>query len=112
MISFYSKEYKPEPGQLCRTFKGKNSVYSLSSDINCLISVPLEPDEIIMITKVVYHEELSSYYVEFMRDGGMYYAYFYEQVMCFMEDVTVDRLAMLEEEERRSTFDYPWVICE
>ena len=112
MLSFYSKEYKPKPGQLCRTFKGKNSVYSLSSDINCLISVPLEPDEIIMITKVVYHEQLSSYYVEFMRDGGMQYAYFYEQVMCFMEDVVEDRMAMLEEEERYLTFDYPWVICE
>jgi Tfp pilus assembly protein PilZ len=112
MYSFYSKEYKPEPGQLCRTFKGKNSVYSLCKDINCLISVPLEPDEIIMITKVVYHEELASYYVEFMRDGGMYYAYFYEQVMCFMEDSSYDKLVMLEEEERHTIFDYPWVICE
>lgn len=112
MLNFYAGDYKPEPGQLCRTFKGKDNVYRLSNDINCLISDSLMPDELVMITKVNYFEELSSYYVEFMRDGVLYYTYFYEQVFHFMHDIDARVSEVIKLEEPCTTFDYPWVICE
>jgi len=110
MLSLNIPKYKPLPGQLCRTFKGKDNVYSLASTPESLISDPLVPDEIVLITKVVYHEELSSYYVEFMRDNSLFYTYFYEQVLCFTDDIIYDEIVKLEKPE--VTFDYPWVLCE
>ena len=112
MTSFYVGDYTPQPGQLCRTFKGKDSVYPVSKDLNCLISQPLEPGEIILITKAVYQEELSSFYVEFMRDNRLFYSYFYEQVVCFIENGDGEEIIKLEAEDRPVTFDYPWVLCE
>lgn len=110
MSNLNNEKYKPSPGQLCRTFKGKDSVYSCTSSTESLISNPLVADEIILITKVLYHEELSSYYVEFMRDNSLFYTYFYEQVLCFADDIIYDEIARLEEPE--ITFDYPWALCE
>ena len=110
MLNFYAGDYKPEPGQLCQVFKGKDSVYLLEKSIDSLISVPLESGDFIIIMKVIYHEKLSSYYVEFMRDGRLFYTYFYEQVFHFTQDeleCEVTRLA-----EPHTTFNCPWVICE
>ena len=112
MLSLHTDEYKPTPGQLCRTFKGKDNVYPVSENINCLISQPLVPGEIILITKAVYQEELSTFYVEFMRDNSLFYSYFYEQVVCFIEDRNGEEIIKLDEKDRPTTFDYPWVLCE
>ena len=108
MHSFHISDYAPKPGQLCRTFKGKDSVYPVAQEVNCLVSEPLTPNEIILITKAVYHEELSSYYIEFMRGSKLFYTYFYEQILCF-ED-RGDEIIRFEDPE--TTFDYPWVLCE
>lgn len=108
MLSFDNHKYKPEPGQLCHVFKGKDNVYSIADSIGCLVSVPLEKGDIIMITKAEYHEELSSYYVEFMRSNRLFYTYFYEQIFCFEEQED----EILRCEEPRATFNYPWVICD
>ena len=109
-----SIKYKPEPGQLCTTFKGKDSVYPVVQGQQTLIADPLIAGDLLIITKAVYHEELSSYYVEFLRDSQLFYTYFYEQIMCYSyaDDVIYDELLSIEEENRFSTFDYPWVICE
>ncbi len=112
MVSFYVGDYTPQPGQLCRTFKGKDSVYPLSQDVNTLISDPLSPGELILITKVEHRKEFSSFYVEFMRDNRLFYTYFYEQVVCFIQDNDSEEIIKIDEKERTSTFDYPWVICE
>ena len=102
--------YIPIPGQLCLTFKGKDSVYPVTNSKNSLNSYPLFSNELVLITKVIYHEDVSSYYVEFMRDNRLFYTYFYEQVLCFTNDEAYDSIVKLEEDE--VTFDYPWVICE
>jgi len=86
MLSTPSNDYIPSPGQLCQTFKGKDSVYPLLECSKALIADPLVADELILITKTVHHEELSSYYVEFMKDNRLFYTYFYEQVFCFITD--------------------------
>ena len=114
MYSSKANDYKPQPGQLCKVFKGKDNVYPLKDDVNCLVPVPIAEGDLIMITKSVYHEEASSYYVEFMRDSRIFYTYFYEQIMCYnlADDVIYDELLAIEVNERFSTFDYPWVICE
>jgi len=101
-------EYFPKPGQLCRTFKGKDNVFPLISTSSSLNADPLFSNEFVLITKTIYHEELSSYYVEFLRDNRLFYTYFYEQVFHF--DQEGDEILRLE--EPKSTFDYPWVICE
>ena len=103
-----SIKYKPEPGQLCTTFKGKDSVYPVVQGQQTLIADPLIAGDLLIITKSVYHEELSSYYVEFLRDNRLFYTYFYEQILCFEErDDEILRL-----EDPQVTFDYPWVLCE
>ena len=107
-MHYYSHKYKPEPGQLCTTFKGKDSVYPVVQGQQTLISDPLVAGELLIITKSVYYEEFSSYYVEFFRDNRLFYTYFYEQVFCFGE--AEDELLRLE--EPKVTFDYPWVLCE
>ena len=114
MYNTSSSDYKPHPGQLCRVFKGKDNVYPLKQHSSCLVPVPIEEGDVIMITKSVYHEDASSYYVEFMRDSQLFYTYFYEQIMCYSyaDDVIYDELLAIEEENRFSTFNYPWVICE
>lgn len=112
MHSFHISDYEPKSGQLCQTFKGKDNVYPVAQDVNCLISEPLIPDEIILITKSVYHEDLASYYVEFMKDSRLFYTYFYEQVVCFTQDNDFKVITRIDESNRQSTFDYPWVICE
>ncbi len=112
MLSFYVGDYKPEPGQLCRTFKGKDSVYPVSNNESSLISDPLEPGELILITKCTYHEELSTYYVEFLRNNKLFYSYFYEQVVCYIHNESDDEIINIEEENRPTTFDYPWVLCD
>ena len=104
----YSYKYKPEPGQLCTTFKGKDSVYPVVQGQQTLIADPLIAGDLLIITKTVYHEELSSYYVEFLRDNRLFYTYFYEQILCF-EDRD-DELLRLE--DPKVTFDFPWVLCE
>ena len=104
----YSHKYKPKPGQLCTTFKGKDSVYPVVQGQQTLICDPIVPGELLIITKSVYHEELSSYYVEFLRDGRLFYTYFYEQVFHF--DQEGDEILRLE--EPKVIFDYPWVLCE
>tara|TARA_Y100000385_G_scaffold37663_1_gene35086 strand:- start:128 stop:469 length:342 start_codon:yes stop_codon:yes gene_type:complete len=103
-------KYKPTPGQLCHTFKGKDNVYFLNQSPESLISYPLIANEIVLITKVEYYKELSSYYVEFMRDKQLFYTYFYEQVFCFDQDQEDNELIKLE--EPNVTFDFPWVLCE
>ena len=108
MISPYAVDYKPSPGQFCTTFKGKDSVYPVVQGQQTLISDPLVAGELLIITKSVYHKDLSSYYVEFLRDSRLFYTYFYEQVFHF--DQEGDEILRLE--EPKSTFDYPWVICE
>ena len=111
MLSFNTTDkYKPRPGQLCITFKGKDNIYPVTNSKNSLNSYPLFSNEIVLITKVIYHEDISSYYVEFMRDNRLFYTYFYEQVLCFTNDEAYDSIVKLEEPE--VTFDYPWVICE
>ena len=107
-MNSYSHKYKPEPGQLCTAFKGKDSVYPVVQGQQTLISDPLTEGELLIITKAVYHEELSSYYVEFLRDNRLFYTYFYEQVFYF--DQEGDELLRLE--DPKATFDYPWVLCE
>ena len=101
-------KYKPAPGQLCSTFKGKDSVYRVVQGQQTLMADPLIAGELLIITKAVYHEDLASYYVEFLRDNRLFYTYFYEQVFCFEEQN--DEILRLEEPSR--TFDYPWVLCE
>ncbi len=108
MINTHIVGYKPSPGQLCTTFKGKDSVYPVVQGQQTLISDPLVAGELLIITKSVFHEEISSYYVEFLRDNRLFYTYFYEQVFCFDEED--DRILRLE--EPKVTFDYPWVLCE
>ena len=108
MINTYVVDYKPAPGQLCTTFKGKDSVYPVVQGQQTLISDPLTAGEVLIITKSVYHEELSSYYIEFLRGSRLFYTYFYEQVFHF--DQEGDEILRLE--EPKVTFDYPWVICE
>jgi hypothetical protein len=110
MLSFYAGDYKPEPGQLCKTFKGKDAVYPVTSSLDTLEADPLVSDEIVLITKSEYHKEFSSYYVEFMRDNRLFYTYFYEQVFHFTQDETGDEVLRLE--EPHLTFDYPWVLCD
>jgi len=100
--------YKPTPGQLCHTFKGKDGVYPVVQDQQTLISDPLVAGELLIITRSVYYEETSSYYVEFLRDNRLFYTYFYEQVFCF--DQEDDKLLRLE--EPNITFNYPWALCE
>ncbi len=100
--------YKPAPGQLCHTFKGKDGVYPVVQDQQTLISDPLVAGELLIITRSVYYEETSSYYVEFLRDNRLFYTYFYEQVFCF--DQEDDKLLRLE--EPNITFNYPWALCE
>jgi len=100
--------YKPTPGQLCHTFKGKDAVYPVVQDQQTLISDPLVAGELLIITRSVYYEETSSYYVEFLRDNRLFYTYFYEQVFCF--DQEDDKLLRLE--EPNITFNYPWALCE
>ena len=114
MISLNTSDYRPKPGQLCRVFKGKDNVYPVKQHASCLVPVPIAEGDLIMITKSVYYEEESAYYVEFIRDSQIFYSYFYEQVMCysFADDIIYDELLAIEEEGRFSTFDYPWVICE
>ena len=102
------KDYKPTPGQLCTTFKGKDNVYPVVEGQQTLISDPLIPGDLLIITKSVYHEDLSSYYVEFLRDNRLFYTYFYEQILYF--DQRDDEILKLEDPE--VTFDYPWVLCE
>ncbi len=108
MISPHAVDYKPSPGQFCTTFKGKDSVYPVVQGQQTLISDPLVAGELLIITKSVYHKDLSSYYVEFLRDSRLFYTYFYEQVFHF--DQEGDEILRLE--EPKSTFDYPWVLCE
>ena len=108
MINSYVVDYKPKPGQLCTTFKGKDSVYPVVQGQQTLIADPLVPGEVLIITKSVYHEELSSYYIEFLRGSRLSYTYFYEQVFYF--DQSGDEVVKLE--EPNVTFDYPWVLCE
>ena len=108
MINYYAADYRPVPGQLCTTFKGKDSVYPVIQGQQTLMSDPLVAGELLIITKVVYHEELSSYYVEFLRDNRLFYTYFYEQVFHF--DQSGDKVVKLE--EPNVTFNYPWVLCE
>ena len=108
MMNTHVVGYKPIPGQLCTTFKGKDSVYPVVQGQQTLMSDPLVAGELLIITKSVFHEDLSSYYVEFLRDSRLFYTYFYEQVFCFDEED--DEILRLE--EPKVTFDYPWVLCE
>jgi len=108
MTNLYAVDYKPIPGQLCTTFKGKDSVYPVVQGQQTLMSDPLVPGELLIITKSVYHKDLSSYYVEFLRDSRLFYTYFYEQVFHF--DQEEDEILRLE--DPKTTFDYPWLLCE
>ena len=108
MINLYAADYKPSSGQLCTTFKGKDSVYPVVQGQQTLMSDPLVAGELLIITKSVYHEDLSSYYVEFLRDSRLFYTYFYEQVFYF--DQEGDEILRLE--DPKTTFDYPWMLCE
>jgi len=105
-----NNRYIPSPGQLCLTFKGKDNVFPVTNSKNSLESYPLFSNELVLITKAVYHEDVSSYYVEFIRDSRLFYTYFYEQVLCFTDDVAYESIIKLEEDE--VTFDYPWELCE
>ena len=103
-----TNNYKPLAGQLCQVFKGFDNTYPMRNDIDCLVSDPLVQGELVMITKVLYREDFSSYYIEFMRSGQLYYSYFQEQVIFFeMEDHNVRKC-----KETITTFDFPWVLCE
>ena len=99
-----SYRYTPEQGQLCQTYKGYDAVFPLTDCPESLVSYPLIEGEIIIITKVVYHENISCFY-----DNRLYYTYFYEQVIAydFNEDGSV-----VEIENKLSTFNFPWVTCE
>jgi len=102
--------YTPSPGQLCLTFKGRDNVFPVTNSESTLNSDPLYADEIVLITKVKYYEEVSSYYVEFMRGNSLFYTYFYEQVLCFDDGSNYGEVVKLE--EPKVTFDYPWALCE
>ena len=101
--------YTPNVGQLCQTYKGYDAVFPISDCPESLVSYPLSVGEIIIITKVVYHESMSSFYIEFLRDNSLYYTYFYEQVVCFEQD---DDGEVVKKNELTATFNFPWVLCE
>jgi len=101
--------YIPIVGQLCQTFKGTDSVFPLVECPDSLIADPLIEGEILLITKVVYHESLSSFYIEFLRDSKLYYTYFYEQVVSYELNEDGD---VVEVKDKFPTFDFPWVPCE
>ena len=103
-----ANSYKPEPGQLCQVYKDFDNVFPTVDSIDALITDPLTIGEFIIIMKATYQEEFSSFYVEYLREGRVFYSYFYEQVLCFeFNDFGVNKT-----EQLISTFDFPWVICE
>jgi hypothetical protein len=102
-------KYIPAPGQLCQTFKGNDGVFPVVNSPESLVSDPLVEGELLLITKVVYHESLSSFYVEFLRDNKLYYTYFYEQVLAYEMNEDGD---VVEVKHKFPTFDFPWVLCE
>jgi len=102
------KDYQPQPGQLCQVYKCFDNVYPVEDNIRCFIADPLVTGEIIIIVKADYQDELSSFYIEYLRDGRLYYSYFYEQVFYF----EMDGYDVHKAEEPITTFDFPWVICE
>ena len=110
MLSLFSEDYTPSPGQLCQVFKGCDKVYPVTKGTDSLVPDPLIAGDLLVITKVNYHDELSSYYIEFMREKRLFYSYFYEQIFCFMTDEIDDELLKLE--KPHTTFDYPWVLCD
>ena len=103
-----SYNYTPTKGQLCQAYKGYDAIFPLVDCPDSLIADPLVEGEIIIITKVVYHENISSFYIEFLRDSRLYYTYFYEQVVYF----EMDGHGIHKKKDPISTFDFPWVLCE
>ena len=102
-------DYQPLPGQLCQTYKGYDPVFPMTDCPESLVAHPLAEGEIIIVTKVVYHENMSSFYIEFLRDNRLYYTYFYEQVIAYDFN---ENGSVVEIEDKLSTFDFPWVLCE
>ena len=64
MINQLHEKYKPSPGQLCKAFKSYDKIYQRVDSIDALVNYELSPDDIILITKSEYNEELSAYFVE------------------------------------------------
>ena len=107
MINQLYEKYKPEPGQLCKTFKSFDKIYPRVNSIDSLVSYSLIPDDIILITKSEYNEEQSAYFVEFMHSGKIYYCHFYEQVVFFENDGE----RILKKAKPITSFEFPWVLC-
>ena len=103
------ESYKPQSGQLCKTFKHHDKVYQRVDSVDSLVGCSLIPDDIILITKSEYNEDISAYYVEFMHSGKLYYCYFYEQVFFFDQDDTGD---VHKKDKPVTSFDFPWVLCD
>ena len=91
------------------TYKGYDAVFPLLDCAESLIADPLIEGELIIITKVVYHEHESAFYVEFLRDSQLYYTYFYEQIVAYDFN---EKGNIIEVEHRFADFDFPWVLCE
>ena len=108
MINQLREKYKPAPGQLCKAFKSYDKIYQKVNSVDALVNYELSPDDIILITKSEYNEELSSYFVEFMYYGKIYYCHFYEQIV-FFED---DGESILKKAKPITSFEFPWVMCD
>ena len=104
-----SYNYTPTKGQLCQAYKGLDGVFPLVDCPESLVSDPLVEGELLLITKVVYHESLSTFYIEFLRDGRIYYSYFPEQVLAYEMNEDGD---VVEMKHKFATFNFPWVLCE
>ena len=101
-------EIRNAPGQLCKAFKSYDKIYQKVNSVDALVNYELSPDDIILITKSEYNEELSSYFVEFMYYGKIYYCNFYEQIVFFEDDGD----AILKKAKPISSFEFPWVMCD
>ena len=107
ITNYLQEQYKPAPGQLCETFKGYEPVYPVVDSAQSLENYPLSAGELLLITKTIYNEAISSFYVEFMLAGKIYYCYFHEQVVFFEDDGN----GILKKDKPITSFEFPWVEC-
>mgnify|MGYP001427834955 CR=1 FL=1 len=108
--TFEAQEYTPQPGDLCKVYRALDNIFPVCASVDSMISYCLEDGDIILITSVQYQIEQSCFYVEFIFEGKIYCAHFFEQVFAFDYDKETD--CVKKAEANLTTYNFPWVVCD